>query len=217
MHLTYPLTFLFVACSAATPQKPMTFPDASEAPFSPPTIKSVSFSGSGCPQSGSSKQVSGGWQHFTFTLPDFAASYGGSKPTSVNCQAHMSLTGGEPGWQVALRDVWTQGHVELEPDVKLTQYITAYYSQDAANTISTAQTLTSPSNSSLARDITTHSGIPKESAVWSPCSGPSGNVGILNVNFRVAFTSPNSHSYGYFGGGKNSTVREKWGWSWRRC
>ncbi|OTB15759.1 hypothetical protein K445DRAFT_317403 [Daldinia sp. EC12] len=135
MHLASPLTLFFATCSAAAPQKPMAFPDASEAPFTPPTIRSISFSGNGCPQSGGKKQVSGGWQHFTFTLPDFAASYGGSKPTSVNCQAHMSLEGGEPGWQVALKDVWTRGHVELEPDVSLTQFITTYYSQDAANTV----------------------------------------------------------------------------------
>ncbi|KAI0110302.1 hypothetical protein F4814DRAFT_426521 [Daldinia grandis] len=217
MYIAGPFTLLFAACSAAAPQKLTKFPDASEAPFSPPVIQSVSFSGNGCPQNGGKKQVSGGWQHFAFTLPDFAASYGGSKPKSVNCQAHMNLGGGEPGWQVALKDVWTRGHVELEPEVKLTQYITAYYSQDAANTISTAQTVTSPSNSSLTRDITIHASIPKESAVWSPCVRSNGYFGILNVNFRIAFTSPNSASYGYFGGGKNSTVSEKWAWARRRC
>ncbi|KAI8963002.1 hypothetical protein F5Y11DRAFT_321073 [Daldinia sp. FL1419] len=217
MRFALPSTLFFALCSASGSQKLIRFPDASEAPFTPPTIQSVSFSGNGCPQDGGKKQVSGGWQHFTFTLPDFAATYGGSKPKSVNCQAHMSLAGGEPGWQVALKDVWTRGHVELEPDVKLTQYITTYYSQDAANTISTVQTVTSPSNSTLARDMTIHASIPKGSAVWSPCSGSKGNVGILNVNFRIAFTSHSSASYGYFGGGKNSTVSERWGWTWRRC
>ncbi|XXG98034.1 hypothetical protein Hte_004351 [Hypoxylon texense] len=134
MRLTSSLVLLFVACSSATSQKFIALPDTSAAPFSPPVIRSVSFSGNGCPQNGGLKQISGGWQHFAFTLPDFAASYGGSKPTSVNCQAHMNLEGGEPGWQVAIKDVWTKGHVELEPNVKLSQYITAYYSQDAANT-----------------------------------------------------------------------------------
>lgn len=135
MYFTSSLALFFVACSAAAPQKFITLPDTSEAPFAPPAIKSVSFSGNGCPQNGGLKQVSGGWQHFAFTLPDFAASYGGSKPKSVNCQAHMNLDGGEPGWQVGIKDVWTKGHLELEPDVKLTQYITTYYSQDAANTV----------------------------------------------------------------------------------
>lgn len=135
MHPTSSLALFFVACSAATSQKFIALPDTSEAPFSPPVIRSVSFSGNGCPQSGGLKQISGGWQHFAFTLPDFAASYGGSKPTSVNCQAHMNLEGGEPGWQVAVKEVWTKGHLELEPNVKLSQYITAYYSQNAANTV----------------------------------------------------------------------------------
>ncbi|KAI1377021.1 hypothetical protein F4677DRAFT_417078 [Hypoxylon crocopeplum] len=217
MHVTNPLVLFFAVCSATTPQKLMRLPDASEAPFTPPTIQSVSFSGNGCPQNGGKKWISGGWQHFAFTLPDFAASYGGSKPKSVNCQAHMNLAGGEPGWQVALKDTWTKGHLELDPDVKLTQFITTYYSQDAANTISTVQTVTTPSNSSIVQDITIHSSIPKESVVWSPCAGSSGVVGILNVNFRVAFTSTNGASYAYFGGGKNSSVSESWGWIWRRC
>lgn len=135
MHFILLITLFFAVCSAAAPQKLIALPDASAAPFSPPTIKSVSFSGNGCPQAGGGKQISGGWQHFAFTLPDFAASYGGSKPRSVNCQAHMSLGGGESGWQVAIKDIWTKGHLELEPDVKLTQFITVYYSQDAANTV----------------------------------------------------------------------------------
>ncbi|KAI1415447.1 hypothetical protein F5Y13DRAFT_144405 [Hypoxylon sp. FL1857] len=217
MQLVIHLILFFVACSAAASQKLIIPPNALEAPFSPPTIKSVSFSGNGCPQDGGKKQISGGWQYFSVTLPDFAASYGGSKPKTVNCQAHMNLEGGEPGWQVALKDIWTKGHLELEPEVKLTQYITTYYSQDAANTGSTVQTVTTPSNSSLSRDITIHSTIPKESTVWSPCTGSDGNVGLLNVNFRIAFTSPNTNSYAYFGGGKNSTVSERWNWTWRRC
>ncbi|KAI2611904.1 hypothetical protein GGR54DRAFT_334293 [Hypoxylon sp. NC1633] len=217
MHLISPLTLFFAAYSAAARRESMGFPDTSEAPFSPPIIESVSFSGNGCPQSGGFKQISGGWQHFAFTLPDFAASYGGSKPKSVNCQAHMNLAGGEPGWQVALKDVWTQGFLELEPDVKLSQYITTYYSQDAADTISTVQTVTNPSGSTLAKDITIHSSIPKESVIWSHCTGSDGDVGILNVNFRIAFTSTSDAAYGYFGGGKNSTVKERWGWTWRQC
>ncbi|KAI1774851.1 hypothetical protein F4818DRAFT_53776 [Hypoxylon cercidicola] len=241
MHLTSSLTLFLVACSSATSQKFITLPDTSNAPFSPPVIRSVSFSGNGCPQSGGTKHVSGGWQHFAFTLPDFAASYGGSKPKSVNCQAHMNLEGGEPGWQVAVKEIWTKGHLELEPDVKLTQYITAYYSQDAANTVrqtsrwihvygmpmavanwaliqvSAVQTVTSPPDSTLSKDVTLHSTIPSESIVWSPCTGSNGNVGILNVNFRIAFTSANADSYGFYGGGRNSTVNERWGWTWRRC
>ncbi|KAI2617658.1 hypothetical protein GGS26DRAFT_575893 [Hypomontagnella submonticulosa] len=213
----FSLTLLFAGCTAAAPQKILTSPEASEAPFSPPTIQSVSFSGNGCPQDGGKRRVWGGFEHFSFTLPDFVATYGGSKPKSVNCQAHMNLAGGEPGWQVALKDVWTKGHVELEPNVKLSQYVTTYYSQDAANTISTVQSLSSPSNSTFSRDVTLHAGIPSESAVWSPCTGRNGYVGILNVNFRIALTSTNAASYGYYGGGKNSTVTERWAWQWRRC
>ncbi|KAI1382927.1 uncharacterized protein F4822DRAFT_421589 [Hypoxylon trugodes] len=217
MYFIGPFVLFLAVCSAIVPQEPIALPDSSAAPFSPPVVKSVSFSGNGCPQNGGKKQVSGGWRHFTFTLPDFAASFGGSKPKSVNCQAHMNLAGGEPGWQVALKDVWTKGHLELSQEVKLTQFVTIYYSQDAANTISSVETVENPPNSSSTRDITIHSSIPMEGLVWSQCTDSNGNVGILNVNFRVAFTSTNAASYAYYGGGRNSSVSEKWNWVWRRC
>lgn len=55
---------------------------------------------------------------------------------TANCQAHVSLADGAPGWQVGLRDLWSRGHVELEPGVTLKQYVTVFYSQDAGNTVS---------------------------------------------------------------------------------
>ena len=63
--------------------------------------------------------------------------------------------------------------------------------------------------------------IPDDSVVWSRCAGnDNGNIGLLNVNFRAALTAPGGgkkDAHGYFGGGRNSTVSEKWGWVWRRC
>lgn len=63
--------------------------------------------------------------------------------------------------------------------------------------------------------------IPRENIVWSKCTGANGVVGLLNVNFRAALTSSSpstgKNAHGYFGGGRNSTVTEKWGWVWRRC
>lgn len=143
MHLTSILPLIAVAISAAAtppPQAPSILPSATEleAPsFQPPTIQSISFSGNGCPQSGTTPLRSGGWAHLRFTLPDFAVSYGGNVNTrTANCQAHVSLADGAPGWQVGLRDLWSRGHVELEPGVTLKQYVTVFYSQDAGNTVS---------------------------------------------------------------------------------
>ncbi len=135
MYLIKYCLSLFAICFAATLQKELALPDSLGVPFSPPTVSSVSFSGNGCPQNGGKKTVSGGWRHFSFTLPDFAASYGGIKPTSVNCEAHMRLVEGEPGWRVALKDVWIKGHLALDPATKLSQTITTYYSDNAANTV----------------------------------------------------------------------------------
>ncbi|RYP47847.1 hypothetical protein DL768_006164 [Monosporascus sp. mg162] len=145
MHLASGLPLILAAFSVAVdPQKLInTHPDtgatveAQAAPFKPPTILSTSFSGSGCPQSGSRPLPSGGWEHFGVTLPDFAVSYRGSggKTSTANCQAHMSLANGVPGWQVGLKDLWSRGYAELNPGVKLTQYVTAFYTENAANTV----------------------------------------------------------------------------------
>ncbi|RYO96013.1 hypothetical protein DL765_011751 [Monosporascus sp. GIB2] len=227
MHLVGRLLLILAAFSvAADPQKLMNaHPDteataeAQAAPFKPPTILSTSFSGNGCPQKGSRPLPSGGWEHFGFTLPDFAVSYRGSggKTTTANCQAHMSLANGVPGWQVGLKDVWSRGYAQLDPGVKLTQYVTAYYSENAANAVSAVESVTSSPNKTLAREVALHATIPYSSVVWSKCTGRDGVVGLLNVNFRMALTSTDREAYGYYGGGKNLTVSEKWGWTWRRC
>ncbi|KAI5862497.1 hypothetical protein GGS23DRAFT_610153 [Durotheca rogersii] len=213
------------ACAGAAlgeQQKPV----AGGAPFAPPTIETLSFSGSGCPQDGAGRKlVSGGWQHFAVTLPDFAAAIGGGAGVaarSASCQAHARLGAAAPGWQVALRDVWTAGRAELRgPGVRLAQFVTTYFSEDAARTVSASQTVAETAvdgaPAAVAEDVQVHARIPADSLVWSPCTGPDGYVGLVNVNFRVAFTSANKAASGYFGASKNATVSERWGWTWRRC
>ncbi|RYP83959.1 hypothetical protein DL769_001265 [Monosporascus sp. CRB-8-3] len=227
MRLVSGLPLILAAFSvAADPQKLInTHPDAGTtaeaqaAPFKPPTILSTSFSGNGCPQSGSRPLPSGGWGHFGLTLPDFTVSYRGSggKTSTANCQAHVSLANGVPGWQVGLKDLWSRGYAELDPGVKLTQYVTAFYTENAANTVSAVQSVTSSPNKTLAREVALHATIPDARVVWSKCTGRDGVVGLLNVNFRMALTSTDREAYGYYGGAKNLTVSERWGWTWRRC
>ena len=85
--------------------------------------------------------------------------------------------------------------------------------------VSTAQTVESAPDRPLKRDVELHAVIPDERVVWSRCAGPDGAFGLLNVNFRAALTASAgaADAHGYFGGGRNSTVTERWGWVWRRC
>lgn len=68
----------------------------------------------------------------------------------------------------------------------------------------------------LNQDITTHSTIPDGQVVYSPCTGAKGNVGLLNVNFRVALQAAGTQ-YGYFGKDPDTTASESWTYVWRRC
>lgn len=61
---------------------------------------------------------------------------------------------------------------------------------------------------------TTH--IPAASIVWGPCTSGSGDVGLLNVNFRVALQTDGGQ-YGFFGKGADTAPAESWTYTWRRC
>ena len=116
------------------------------APFKPPKIERITYSGSGCRQGSKTPplRTGGGWRDLGFALPDFAVSYGagaGPAASTVNCQAHVDLVAGVPGWQVGIRDVWSRGRAELDPGVTLKQFVTVFYSQDAANTVGGAFSL----------------------------------------------------------------------------
>ena len=113
---------------------------SSGAPFAPPKIGRITYSGSGCRQGSKTPplRTGGGWRDLGFVLPDFVVSYGaggGPAASTVNCQAHVDLVAGAPGWQVGIRDVWSRGRAELDPGVTLKQFVTVFYSQDAANTV----------------------------------------------------------------------------------
>ncbi|KAH9904967.1 hypothetical protein F4778DRAFT_53119 [Xylariomycetidae sp. FL2044] len=218
MHLSTITHVLMIGSAAAMTLRPSdSFQEKRLAPFTPPVIESVSFSGNGCPQDSTPKVQSSAWESFSFTIPSFLLSTTNVETRTANCQAHLNLGEGPPGWQVALRDVWSRGHVELAPGVSLTQYITVYYSQDAAKTATATLEVPSSPDSTVAKDITLHAVVPDASLVWSPCIGGDGAVGLVNVNFRMALTATDATAYGYYGKSKTTSVIERWGWVWRQC
>ncbi|GAP93491.2 putative secreted protein [Rosellinia necatrix] len=215
MHLlSVVLVSLLPTLSTAAPQVTST-PPATDA-FTPPAVVSVSFSGSGCPQGTTDAPDSSLWENFTFDLPSFKAKIGPSSTVAertVNCQAHVNLRSSTAGWQFALKDHWSRGYFENNgAGATLTQYLTVYFSQDAADTATAARSIPS-SNSTVSKSLDLHTSIPEPALVWSPCGGSS----ILNVNFRMAFTGAASGAAAYYGPGKSWPVSERWGWTWRRC
>ncbi|KAI0967112.1 hypothetical protein F4678DRAFT_259856 [Xylaria arbuscula] len=212
MHLTVALLVLIQSyLSAAAPR--LHVRDA----FTPPAALSTSFSGNGCPQGTTDASTASLWNHFSFDLPSFKVKSGPSSvitERTVNCQAHVNFAASSAGWQFALQDHWSNGHVQIDgAGVTLTQYLTVYFSQDAANTATTVQSISGTDGSAVSKELKLHTNIPEEDLIWSPCDG----AGILNVNFRMAFTGATTDVAAYYGASKNSSVSERWGWTWRTC
>ncbi|KAI1175419.1 hypothetical protein F4777DRAFT_579085 [Nemania sp. FL0916] len=179
-------------------------------------VVSVSFSGSGCPQGTTNASTTGLWEHFAFDLPSFRAASGPTSSVSertVNCQAHMNFEA-PTGWQFALKEHLSRGHFEADhAGVTLSQYLTVYLSQDAAHTATVTRSIPSTGNPATSKTLRLHTTIPDTALIWSPCNGS----GILNVNFRMAFTGTTGNVTAYYGAGNNVPVSEQWWWAWRRC
>jgi len=130
-----PLARLTVLIAALSPSLVL-----SATPDALPQIKSITFSGNGCP---SDPKWSGGFNDLSVSYGEFGARLPGDRST-VACQVHIQGTGGSPGWQVALKETWVTGHVWLQPNTKLEFLTTSFFSQDAARTVRTAQDLGGP-------------------------------------------------------------------------
>ena len=193
-------------------------------PESLPQIISPTASGNGCPHNakfyGGFNDLSSSYSTFNISIPD------GSR--TQNCQLHIQGTGGSPGWQVSVRDVWVKGHACLHPGTNLEYYTTVYYSQDASNTASRSRLsvklrrflanmilqftfrngLKNDEQNIIDDDVTLHSDF-SGNQVWSQCFGDSGYTGILNVNFRGALSGDGA---AYF-----DAWTQNWALDWRRC
>ncbi|KAI1761101.1 hypothetical protein GGR53DRAFT_44545 [Hypoxylon sp. FL1150] len=188
-----------------------------DAPSPAPQVVSVSYSGNGCPSASPAVDRSGGFDDIALRLNAFEATTAGTvADTSVNCQAHLSISGAAAGWQVGVKDVYVQGHLVLDPGAELDYYVTSFWSEDAAKTATIRGTLSNGGATRLSQDVTAHSAVPDGQVVYSPCVGSAGDVGLLNVNFRVALQADGAQ-YGYFGKDADTTASENWSYVWRRC
>ncbi|KAI1415766.1 hypothetical protein F5Y13DRAFT_206712 [Hypoxylon sp. FL1857] len=205
--------FLSSLAAAAPTTNTLTTRDA---PSPPPRIVSVSYSGSGCPSSAPGVDQTGDFNNIALRMNAFEARTTTIADSSVNCQAHLSIAGSAAGWQVGVKDVSVKGHLILDPGASLDYYVQSFWSEDADKTSTIKGTLSNDGAARLNQDITAHSTIPDGQVAYSPCTGAKGNVGLLNVNFRVALQADGAQ-YGYFGKDPDTTASESWTYIWRRC
>lgn len=101
------------------------------APDHAPKITSLKFSGPGCPNdSGSVKAVYGelgDGPAFTFSQL--------KGDDTGNCELHIQSSGGSQGWQVAVKEVTYEGNVKLSSGTQLDTITSAYWSENAADTV----------------------------------------------------------------------------------
>jgi hypothetical protein len=141
MHLTGILLVLQSGLAAAVPLIPALLSIRSTPTrdtSTPPPFGAISNSGNGCPQGQWSLLSASGDLDYTFSLPAFNTSIGPGtsiSERSKNCQLHVD-TNNAPGWQIAVKYVVSSGHLEIEGQgVSLTEFVTTYFSQDAAHTV----------------------------------------------------------------------------------
>ncbi|KAI0852589.1 hypothetical protein F5Y00DRAFT_176138 [Daldinia vernicosa] len=209
------------AAPAANPQPQLLLLTREDAPSPPPRIVSVSYSGSGCPSASPAVDRTGGFDDISLRLNSFEArtsttSGGAPADASVNCQAHLSIAGSAAGWQVGVKDVYVKGHLVLDPGAALDYYVTSFWSEDAGKTATIRGSLANSGTGRVSQDVTAHSTVPDDQVVYSPCTSSKGDVGLLNVNFRVALQADGAQ-YGYFGKDPDTTASESWSYVWRRC
>lgn len=107
-----------------------------DAPSSLPRVTSIQYSGSGCPSSAPGVDQLGSWDDLAFRLNNFEVSLPNAVDSTANCQVHLQVSGCSAGWQVGIKDVYVNGHLVLDPGVELDFYVTNFWSQDAAKTVS---------------------------------------------------------------------------------
>jgi len=156
-------------------------------------IKSVSFSGTGCPQGTVSTTLDETGTVVTFGFDSFVTYIGpGSAQSdkSKACQLHLDLKY-PGGFQYAVVDAVYHGYARLDAGVTGTFLSTYYFSQNAAQTTTTRSTISGAGwlNGNV---YTKEDQVPSTAVIWSPC----GANGILNVNNRISLAATNSKASG---------------------
>ncbi|KAI0132057.1 hypothetical protein BJ170DRAFT_612234 [Xylariales sp. AK1849] len=131
MHTRNLFPLLASVVSAATNQLSLR-----DAPADLPHVTSIQYSGNGCPSSAPAVDESGSWNDLTFRMNAFEVSLSSVADNTANCEVHIQAAGAAAGWQVGVKDVYVKGHLVLDPGAELDFFVTTFWSEDAANTVS---------------------------------------------------------------------------------
>ncbi|EGO51976.1 hypothetical protein NEUTE1DRAFT_55917 [Neurospora tetrasperma FGSC 2508] len=176
-----------------------------ESPAGTPRINSISYSGSGCPQT--QARFSGSLDDPTLTFNHFAIEYPNTVNRTANCQVHVQAQGVSAGWQVSVKDTFVDGHVTLDPGATLDYFSTVYFSSSADDSATSKGQLSNDGSSRIDKAVTLQNHFTDKA--WSSCTTSSNDgFGILNINFRGALRNEKS----YF-----EATSETWDFEWRRC
>jgi hypothetical protein len=101
-------------------------------PPAAPTVIQAVYSGNGCPQ-GSRNELRPDTDSLDVAMYAFNGNFGDTG--SMNCEVHLTLSGGAPGWALSLETVRTTGLLRQNPGTEVAFFTTVYWSQTAANTV----------------------------------------------------------------------------------
>jgi len=158
------------------------------------SIKSVSFSGNGCPQGSVSTSISTDKTVVTFGFDSFQTYIGPGTAVAdrtKNCQLHLNLAY-PGGFNFAVVDSTYHGYAQLDSGVTGSFLSTYYFSQDAAATTTTKTTITGGGVWAQGQVYTKTDTVPTASVIYAPC----GDNGILNVNNRIALSATSTTASG---------------------
>ncbi|SPN99898.1 uncharacterized protein DNG_02750 [Cephalotrichum gorgonifer] len=177
-------------------------------------ITSIKTSGTACPSTAAESVTSAGTlSDLTVTLPAYDVSLDASQGqnSSTNCALMIAFDKGEVGKSLVLESVKVWSGLTLEAGGAATLFTSAFWSENPSNTIvarrETSSTPAYADNVSINSDL----GVP------SSCVEESGNVGILNVNFRVLATKGVVTLGPETVGGKKQPATEHLGFKWVDC
>lgn len=189
------------------------------------TLPASSLSPLAIDEKGSSGMgTDGSWMltfhQFRAESPSQTADASSPHPSARNCQTHISVGRGPPGWQVAIKTVTVRGYASLAPGSVLTATGTAATfiltgGSDSATPVRTTRTATLINDRSedMAGQVTISLNF-GTAGPWSSCmDGVATSSGILSINFRVAVSTGGVNatttvaSAGETGGGSSTAGR----------
>ncbi|KAG4412900.1 hypothetical protein IFR04_013974 [Cadophora malorum] len=153
---------------------------AQDGNFTSPTLQSITYGGSGCPQGSMKFSVPINSTRYIVAFGGYAASIGAGAPLAEsrkNCQINLKLDY-PVGYQYAVAGNTYSGYASLDAGVSAV-HKSIYYFSGYEQQSSTQMNFTGPYNAAYAAEDSV-----LDETSWSPC----GTRALLNINNQVRMT-----------------------------